>query len=68
MTEVAERMQAVFNDIREKHSTGAVLIVTHGLSAATVACWASSVSLDLARKMIPQNAEPLCVAWPLTES
>jgi len=68
VTEVAERMQAVFNDIQKKHPSGAVLIVTHGLSAATVACWANSVGLDLARKMIPQNAEPLCVVWPLTES
>lgn len=66
--EVAERVQAAIEDIHKEHPNGAVLVVTHGLAAATVACRVKGVDLDQVRAMIPNNAEPLCVQWPLTLS
>lgn len=66
--EVAERVQAAIEDIHKKHPEGAVLVVSHGLAAATVACRVKGVDLEQVRAMIPNNAEPLCVRWPLTLS
>lgn len=66
--EVADRVQAAIEDIYKKYPHGAVLVVSHGLAAATVACHINGVGLDQVRAMIPNNAEPLCVTWPSTVS
>ncbi len=65
--EVAGRIQAAIEDIHTAHPHGgAVLVVSHGLATATVACQVNGVGLEQVRAMIPNNAEPLCVQWPLT--
>jgi alpha-ribazole phosphatase len=61
--EVAKRVFNALNDIARFHPTGSVLIVSHGLSLATVICKVRGIPVEQAYTMIPDNAEPIWVNW-----
>lgn len=63
--EVADRALAATIDICKKHPTGKVLLVSHGLTVATIWCQAHQISLDEVYRYIPENATPLPLVWKL---
>lgn len=66
--EVAERVGEALEDIHETHPRGAVLVVSHAVTTAVVACQAQGISLDLVRSVLPRNAVPVRVEWPCSNS
>ena len=66
--EVADRASEAIQDIRETHPSGAVLVVSHAITTAAVACKARGISLSLVRSNIPKNAEAVRVKWPFSDS
>jgi broad specificity phosphatase PhoE len=66
--EVADRASEAIQDIRDSYPSGAVLIVSHAITTAVVACKARGISLSLARSIIPKNAEAVRVKWPFSDS
>lgn len=65
--EVAQRAYVALDEIAEHHPTENVLIVSHGLTLATIICKAKGVPIGLAYQMIPNNALPTWVEWPVKE-
>jgi alpha-ribazole phosphatase len=61
--EVAARVSAALEEISRAHPQGSVLVVSHGLSLATVLCKARGIPVGQAYTVIPDNAEPLWVEW-----
>lgn len=61
--EVAARVSAALEEISRAHPQGSVLVVSHGLSLATVLCKARGIPVGQAYTVIPDNAEPLWVDW-----
>lgn len=61
--EVAARVSAALEEISRAHPLGSVLVVSHGLSLATVLCKARGIPVGQAYTVIPDNAEPLWVEW-----
>jgi alpha-ribazole phosphatase len=62
--EVAERVHAVLDEIASLNA-GPVLIVSHGLAIATVICKVRAMPVGQAYSVIPDNAEPVWVEWPV---
>jgi broad specificity phosphatase PhoE len=63
--EVAARMYAAMDDIANQFPEGEVLIISHGLALATVICKAKGMKVGQAYRVIPGNAEPVWVTWPV---
>lgn len=61
--EVAGRVYAALEDFSRQHTAGPVLIVSHGLSLATVICKVRGIPIGQAYTVIPDNARPLWVDW-----
>lgn len=61
--EVADRMYAALDEFACLHPDGNILVVSHGLSLATVICKASHVPIERAYERIPENAVPIWVHW-----
>ena len=63
--EVAERVYAALNDISIQFPEDNVLITSHGLALATVICKVKGMKVGQAYRVIPENAEPVWVTWPV---
>ena len=61
--EVARRVYAALDDIAARHTTGSVLVVSHGLSLATAICRARGIPIGQAYKEIPENTTPVWIDW-----
>ena len=62
--EVAERMQEAANEMAYNHRGEKVLVVSHGLSVATLLCRVRAIPLDVVYSQIPENAQPTQIFWP----
>jgi probable phosphoglycerate mutase len=60
---VAQRMKTVADEISQVYPNEMVLVVTHGLAAATLYCQAHHISLSEAHKWVPDNALPTQIFW-----
>jgi broad specificity phosphatase PhoE len=58
LAEVAERARAALDDILKNHAGGPILIVSHGLTLASLICLADGIPLEKAFEYIPENAQP----------
>jgi broad specificity phosphatase PhoE len=63
--EVAARVHAALDDIARLHPTGAVLVVSHGLSIATAICRARGIPVGQAYTVIPDNIQLVWMEWVL---
>lgn len=61
--EVAKRVYQVVNEISTQYAEQEVVIVSHGLSLATLLVHSAGAPLENAFKYIPDNAAPLMVEW-----
>jgi alpha-ribazole phosphatase len=61
--EVAERVAAAAQDIARAHPNGRVLVVSHGLSIATLIARARGISLSEVYSLIPKNVSTTPVEW-----
>ncbi len=59
--DVMLRMVESAREIAANHADGKVLVVSHGMSLATLICRAENFPLDKAFYKIPKNAEPYIV-------
>lgn len=65
VAEVVERAVAAVNEIASAHPEGPVVIVSHGLTLATLICLARQQSLRQSFDMLPPNATPEKIEWSL---
>ncbi len=65
VAEVVERAVAAVNEIASAHPEGPVVIVSHGLTLATLICLARQHSLRQSFDMLPPNAIPEKIEWSL---
>jgi alpha-ribazole phosphatase/probable phosphoglycerate mutase len=65
VAQVAARTSALADEISRLYPSGKVLLVTHGMALATLVCRSSGCSLTTAHNMVPENAEPVQIEWPL---
>lgn len=63
LAEVAERARAAVDDILQKQAQGPILIVSHGLTLASLICMSSHIPLKQAYEHIPENAKPHRIEW-----
>ena len=63
VAEVAARMAEAVDEMTCRHPDGKVLVVSHGLSVATLICQANRMPLDQAYKQIPDYARPTLINW-----
>ena len=68
VAEVAARTWAAADEIARLHAAGPVLVVSHGLSLATLICRALGRPLAEARHHIPENAVPVPIDWTAREA
>ena len=61
--EVARRVYAAMHDIARAYPDEAVVVVSHGLSLATIICKVENIPVGRAYEVIPENAEPVWVNW-----
>ena len=64
VAQVAERVWRAVDEIVARHPRGPLLIVSHGLSLATIVCRANGAPLSAAFEHIPDNCAPRAVEWP----
>jgi broad specificity phosphatase PhoE len=65
LKELALRMAGAADEIAARHpGASPVLIVSHGLSLATLLARARQVSLTRAYDLIPENTNPEIIQWP----
>jgi broad specificity phosphatase PhoE len=58
-------MYAAMDDIAGQFPEEDVLITSHGLALATVICKVKGMNIGQAYSVIPENAEPVWVTWPV---
>ena len=63
--EVATRVHAALTDIATTHYEESILVVSHGLAIATAICATEGLPVGQAYTVIPENATPLWIEWPL---
>ena len=63
VAEVAERMRAAANEITAMYHGKRVVVVSHGLSLATLVCQAQGISLAEVYHHIPDNGQPRYITW-----
>jgi broad specificity phosphatase PhoE len=64
VAEVAARAAEAADAIARRHPGGIVLVVSHGLTLATLLCRARGRPLSEAYQAIPENAVPEAIGWP----
>ncbi|HQF62863.1 MAG TPA: histidine phosphatase family protein [Anaerolineaceae bacterium] len=62
--EVAGRAAQAISEICRRHPRGRVLVVSHGLTLATLICQARSASLARVYSLIPENTQVEVIYWP----
>jgi broad specificity phosphatase PhoE len=60
---LAVRVLSAADEIAGQHPEGSVLIVSHGLALAALACLANDISLKEVFRYIPDNADPQVIDW-----
>ena len=63
--QLAQRVWSCLDELAAQVPRGTVLVVSHGLALATVLCRVRGVPLQQASEIIPENAEPVEVDWPV---
>jgi broad specificity phosphatase PhoE len=61
--EVADRVAHALDEISARYPAGKILLVSHGLSLATVICKVRGIPTGQAYQFIPENASPILVQW-----
>ncbi len=61
--DLAKRMVLAANDIAAAHAGKKVLIVSHGMSVATLVCTVKAIPLVDAYHHVPENADPVVIQW-----
>ncbi len=61
--ELAERMIAAVNDIAAAHPDERVLVVSHGMTIASLICTIHGIPLKQAYDHVPNNATPVVLPW-----
>ncbi len=61
--EVAARAYSALDDIARNVGTNSALIVSHGLTIATIICKARGIPIGNAYQVIPDNVELIWVDW-----
>ncbi|HEU0295522.1 MAG TPA: histidine phosphatase family protein [Anaerolineales bacterium] len=61
--DVAERVIPALAEIAAKHREKSVLIISHGIPLALMACCAQGISLEKVYENIPRSAEPFRLEW-----
>jgi len=56
-------MRAVADEITTAYQSKRVVVVSHGLSLATLVCQAQGISLAEVYNHIPDNGHPLYITW-----
>jgi broad specificity phosphatase PhoE len=63
LAEVAERARAALMDISQDQAHGPVMIVSHGLTLASVICVSDQIPIAQAYQHVPENAKPYRIKW-----
>lgn len=63
--DVAERVIPAMDEIAARHAGESVLIVSHGISLAILACHARGIPLDQVYEHVPENAKLYHVKWKI---
>jgi broad specificity phosphatase PhoE len=63
VTQVAARVGAAVDDMARAHPAGLIVVVSHGLSLATLVCRARGLPLEQAYSVIPPHARPDVIEW-----
>ena len=63
--DVAERVIPVMDEIAARHPGESVLIVSHGISLAILACHARGIPLDNVYEHVPENAKLYHIEWKI---
>jgi alpha-ribazole phosphatase len=63
VAEVATRVYAALDDISRLFPVDNILIVSHGLSLATIICRVQGIPVGQAYTVIPDNVQPFWVEW-----
>jgi broad specificity phosphatase PhoE len=63
VAEVAERTRAAMRKIVRLYPSGSIIVVSHGLTLATLICEEGGIPLEDAFRHIPENAIPTWVEW-----
>jgi alpha-ribazole phosphatase len=61
--EVASRAATAMDDLAHLHPGASILVVSHGLTLATIICQVRAVPVGQAYTLIPGNAEQIWVDW-----
>jgi len=61
--DVASRLWAAVDDLVARAPAEPLILVSHGLSLATLICRAANLPLTQAFDLIPDNAQPHCIDW-----
>ena len=65
--QAARRAAAVANEIAQAYPGGRVLVVSHGVTVASLVCQANGFPLEEIYYNIPDNAQPVVVQWEPTQ-
>ena len=63
VAEVAARVYAALNDISRRHSSGTIMIVSHGLCLAVIICRVRDIPIEKSYTLIPDNIQPFWIDW-----
>jgi probable phosphoglycerate mutase len=63
VADLSARMADVVDEISFKHFGEKILVVSHGLSMATLICQVKGIPLNEVYFQIPENAQPLNLSW-----
>jgi len=63
INEVSQRMSSALNELSRIYPDSSVLIVSHGLSLATMICRSQGLPVERAYEMIPANTDPVWINW-----
>lgn len=61
--ELAVRVGRALDDIARTHSSGNVIVVSHGLAIATALCMTNGTPLERVFEHLPENAAPHVIVW-----
>jgi len=64
--EVARRVYQAADEITSRHPGKEIIVISHGLSLATLLVHANGESLAVAFNRIPENAQPIRVVWKVS--
>jgi alpha-ribazole phosphatase len=67
LAELADRIAAAASSIAVAYPESDVLVVSHGLSIATLLAQARGIPITEAYSLIPENTHPEKITWPVIE-